>query len=527
MDTRIYVMTHKAIEPISNDIYLPLHVGKKGKEDLGYPGDDTGDSISEKNNHYCELTGLYWIWKNVRCDIVGICHYRRFFVKDEHILEKDYIEKTLQSYDLIIPDSRCSEQGSMMEHYAAKHDVEDLLLCGQIIREKYPEYFQAFQTALHANLISIGNMWITRKPVFDRYCKWLFDILFEAEKRIDFSKYDDYQGRVMGFLSERLFRVWLLNQEYFAREEPVRMIETKDFSKDMNEVQLKYRYIKTTLQPLLQLYDAYQGKWESMGTLAEGIDQKDDFEGKIPVWVCWWQGEENAPELVKTCLNSIRKNIPGERAVLRLITLDNCMEYVTFTDTVIQKFNEGKITPACLSDMLRAELLYRYGGLWLDATYYVNQPIPDTFFEKGTFWTMKYTDPIWKADISEGRWSCNALRVSPGNLFARFLMEALWIYWEVNDSLIDSFWMDDVIALEYETFPEIRDEMNECPVSDQAVLELQKNLNREFNAEKYAEWTSRTIFFKLNRRQELAEHTLTQKQTYWGYLKEGLEKEHG
>lgn len=91
MDTRIYVMTHKAIEPISNDIYLPLHVGKKGKEDLGYPGDDTGDSISEKNNHYCELTGLYWIWKNVRCDIVGICHYRRFFVKDEHILEKDYI----------------------------------------------------------------------------------------------------------------------------------------------------------------------------------------------------------------------------------------------------------------------------------------------------------------------------------------------------------------------------------------------------------------------------------------------------
>ena len=82
MDVRMYVMTHKKIAPIASSIYHILHVGKKGKEDLGYPGDDTGDNISEKNTNYCELTGMYWLWKNCNCDIIGICHYRRFFCEN-------------------------------------------------------------------------------------------------------------------------------------------------------------------------------------------------------------------------------------------------------------------------------------------------------------------------------------------------------------------------------------------------------------------------------------------------------------
>lgn len=524
MDTRIYVMTHKKIEPIQNDTYIPLHVGKKRKEDLGYVGDDTGDSISEKNSSYCELTGLYWLWKNVSCDVVGICHYRRFFVKDEQILEKDYIEKVLQSYDMIIPDSRCAQEGSMEEHYAARHDVEDLVLCGEIIKKKYPEYAIAFQVAMNSNLISMGNMWITRKEIFDKYCAWLFDILFEAEKQIDFSKYDDYQGRVMGFLSERLFRVWLLNQEYSIREEYVKMIETKDFLNDIKGMELKYQYIKTTLKPLLQLYESYSGSLDSMKSLAEEFYQKDDFEGKIPVWVCWWQGEEAVPELVKMCLNSIRRSIPKEKAVIRFITLENCMEYVTFTDTIIKKFQEGKITLTHLSDILRAELLYRYGGMWIDATYYISDNIEETLFETDTFWTLKYPGYIWKSDISQGRWACNLLRVPPKSLFARFLMESFWYYWEVNDSLIDYFLIDYVAALAYDTFPEVQKMIDECPVSDTAVFELQKNLNRKFNEKKYRKWTQKASFFKLNWRAEVIEKTLTQEQTFWGYLKE---KEYG
>lgn len=520
MDTRIYVMTHKKIEPIQNDIYIPLHAGRKGKENLGYVGDDTGDSISEKNSSYCELTGLYWLWKNVDCDNVGICHYRRFFTRNEQILDKEYIEQVLQDYDMIIPDSRCAKEESVKLHYAARHNVEDLLLCGEIIKSNCPEYYGAFDFVMNSNLISVGNMWITHKHIFNKYCEWLFDILFEVEKRLDFSKYDDYQGRVMGFLSERLFRVWLLMQDYTIREEYVKMIETKDFLNDIKGTQLKYQYIKTTLKPLIQLYESYSDSMDSLKSLAQDFEQKDDFDGKIPVWVCWWQGEDAAPELVKVCLDSIRRSISDDKAVLRFITLDNCMEYVTFTDTVIKKYNEGKITLTHLSDMLRAELLYRYGGMWIDATYYVANSLDKNLFEKDVFFTLKYPVSIWKSDISQGRWSCNLLKVSPKSLFARFFMEGLWIYWEMNDSLIDYFWMDYVIAIEYELFKEVQKEIDECPVSATAVFELQKNINRKFDEVKYKNWTQKSTFFKLDWRTKLEERTLTQEETFWGYMKD-------
>ncbi len=520
MDTRIYVMTHKKIEPIQNDVYIPLHVGRKGKEELGYVGDDTGDSISEKNSSYCELTGLYWLWKNVDCDIVGICHYRRFFTRNEQILDKEYIEQILQHYDMIIPDSRCTEEISIERHYEVKHCIEDLYLCRDVIAEKYPEYKEAFQVALKSNLLSMGNMWITRKEVFNKYCEWLFEVLFEVEKRLDFSKYDDYQGRVMGFLSERLFRVWLLMQDYTIREEYVKMIETKDFLNDIKETQLKYQYIKTTLKPLIQLYEPYSDSMDSLKSLAQDFEQKDDFEGKIPVWVCWWQGEDAAPELVKVCLDSIRRSIPEDKAVLRLITLDNCMEYVTFTDTVIKKYNEGKITLTHLSDMLRAELLYRYGGMWIDATYYVANKLNKNIFERDTFYTLKYPVSIWKSDISRGRWSCNLLKVYPGSIFARILMESFWYYWEVNDSMIDYFLIDYVATLAYDMFPAVQSMIEKCPISSSTVFELQKNLCRKFDAEKYKKWTQESTFFKLNWRTELEERTLTQEETFWGYLKD-------
>lgn len=521
MDTRIYVMTHKKIEPIENDIYIPLHVGRHGKESLGYIGDDTGESISEKNSNYCELTGLYWLWKNVDCDIIGVCHYRRFFTRHEQILDREYIENTLHIYDAIIPDSRCSAEGNVKLHYGARHMIEDLMLCGEVIGEIYPEYNNAFEIVMNANLISVGNMWITRKEIFDKYCQWLFDILFEVEKRIDFSKYDEYQGRVMGFLSERLFRVWLIMQEYNIREEYVKMIETKDFLNDMKQTELKYQYIKTTLKPLIQLYET--GNISTKKSLAQEIEQKDDFEGKVPVWVCWWQGEEAAPELVKVCINSIRRNIPEDKAIIRLITFNNCMDYVTFTDTVIKKFNEGKITLTHLSDMLRAELLYRYGGMWIDATYYVTDKIDETIFDKNVFYTLRYAESLWKSDVSKGRWSCNLLRMSPKTLFARFLMEGLWLYWEMNDSLIDYFWMDDIISIEYEMFETVRNDINACQIADTAVFELQKNLNRKFDEQKYKEWTSKTSFFKLNWRRELEERTLTQNETFWKYIKDKQE----
>lgn len=91
MKTKIMIITHKKFYEPKSNIFIPLHVGKKGKEDLGYIGDDTGENISEKNPNYCELTGQYWIWKNIKdVDYLGICHYRRFFIKPMFINDLKY-----------------------------------------------------------------------------------------------------------------------------------------------------------------------------------------------------------------------------------------------------------------------------------------------------------------------------------------------------------------------------------------------------------------------------------------------------
>lgn len=255
MDIRIYIMTHKPFCVPAAEGYYPMQVGRDGSEDFGYLRDDIGDNISRKNHTFCELTGLYWIWKNVKSDVAGLCHYRRYFIQqgkqkictqkpDEYemintqpfygqkpdalesiLLPVSYIEKCMQQYDLIVPGSGMTKYGSVYMHYKSRHCISDWEECGRVVQEKYPEYYPAFLWNQETNIMTMGNMVIGKKAVIDAYCEWLFDILFELEKRIDLSDHDDYQQRVFGFLSERLFRVWVFMQRLKIREESTAMFE--------------------------------------------------------------------------------------------------------------------------------------------------------------------------------------------------------------------------------------------------------------------------------------------------------------
>ncbi|MGN0342148.1 MAG: DUF4422 domain-containing protein [Roseburia sp.] len=220
-DLRIYVATHKRFAPPQEKIYIPLHVGREGKEDFGYIGDNTGEHISGKNKSYCELTGMYWMWKNVSCDIIGLCHYRRYFARDGKLLTEGEIRNILSQADIVLGNSSMSPSGSVYQHYLLKHQGKDLEICRQVIQKQCPEYLQAFDCCMGSNLMNIGNMMITRKEIFDTYCEWLFPLLAELEGRTDITGYDTYQARLYGFLAERLLRVWVLNQRFTVREEDV------------------------------------------------------------------------------------------------------------------------------------------------------------------------------------------------------------------------------------------------------------------------------------------------------------------
>ena len=223
MDIKIVVATHKAYWMPEDDVYLPLHVGREGKQDLGFIGDNTGENISSKNANYCELTGLYWVWKNLRCDYIGLCHYRRYFAHSKHgssleakktaIFHRADYEKLLQSYDVILPKKRNYYIETVRSQYEHAHNKQDLYEVEAIIAERYPEYSEAFTKVMGRTRLHILNMFAMKKELFDEYCEWLFTILFELEKRIDISSYDNYQARVYGFLGERLFNVWLEKQQ--------------------------------------------------------------------------------------------------------------------------------------------------------------------------------------------------------------------------------------------------------------------------------------------------------------------------
>lgn len=221
-----------------DEAYLPLHVGREGKADLGYTPDNTGDNISAKNANYCELTGLYWAWKNIQCDYIGLCHYRRYFAqksggsveaKKAAILGKADYEKLLSKYDVILPKKRNYYVETVRSQYEHAHNKRDLDETERIVAELYPEYSEAFTKVMGSTKLHIYNMFAMKKSLFDEYCQWLFSILFELEKRVDISDYNQYEARVFGFLSERLFSVWLEKKRLKERECDVVFLEKIDW----------------------------------------------------------------------------------------------------------------------------------------------------------------------------------------------------------------------------------------------------------------------------------------------------------
>lgn len=513
MDTRIYVMTHKQYTKPKDDLYEFLHVGRELGEDLGYTGDNTGDNISIKNKNYCELTGIYWLWKNVDCDVVGVCHYRRYFVHNEDFISKETIEEILKNYDIIVPDSAGTNEKNLLEHYKKKHHIYDMEICRQVIHEKYPEYDDAFSLCMECNLFSLGNMIITRKEIFDSYCQWLFSILFEVEKRVDIRSYDDYQKRIFGYLSERLLRVWLLNSHYKILEEKVLMINPEDSYNAEKAVELKYKYAKLVLKDIIEKYQTGKST-----TIPHSTPMDIDFQGKLPVWLCWWQGLDAAPDLVKVCVSSIVENIPADKAQIHLITFENVNDYVTFPDWIVDKFNSGKISMTHLSDILRAGLLYRYGGLWMDATYYMNSPLPDIWFEKKGFYTQRLKKPMWRADLAQNRWTGNLLKMEPGNMLAGFMLEAFYEYWRLQDKLINYDFIDDVICAAYDYVPSIRAMIEECEYSQPEIFSLAPLLNKKYSDEIFKKLTKETQLFKLSYKNQLQTTNVVGDKTFYGFL---------
>lgn len=266
--TEVCVCYHKEFPIIKNEILTPIQVGAAlSDKNLGILKDNTKDNISLKNPYYCELTALYWLWKNSDADYKGLMHYRRLLdlscsdvrwynkfpdnIAEKLCLNNDKINSILADYDIILPMKRIIPQSSSIyNYYKKRHYISDLDRILEIIKEKTP---QIYDTAIHVlkdtKEIYLYNIFISSKEFLDEYASWLFDILgiLESEIQSEIGKREVFQQRVYGFLAERLLTVYVAYKQTLGlkiKEVPTVYCETNKKRYDIFQLRTKiYRVI--------------------------------------------------------------------------------------------------------------------------------------------------------------------------------------------------------------------------------------------------------------------------------------------
>lgn len=223
MSLKILVAAHKKYPMPESDMYMPLWVGSALKNEAapnGFSRDDTGDNISELNPKYCELTALYWGWKNLKDDFIGLVHYRRYFGKKKTgPVSEAEITPLLKEGTVIVPKKRRYYIETLKSHYCHTHNPLHLEKTEEIIRQQYPEYLESYNEALSRTWGYMFNMAIMDKSTLNKYCTWLFDILFELEKQLP-EENKGFDSRLYGRVSELLFNCWLLKENIEVIEYP-------------------------------------------------------------------------------------------------------------------------------------------------------------------------------------------------------------------------------------------------------------------------------------------------------------------
>ena len=255
MSTKILVFYHKPAPLLKDNVFIPIHLGRKlacleskdGKmNSLEYQwmldnmiGDDTGDNISELNRKFCELTGIYWAWKNYdklgNPDYIGFMHYRRhlsfnetqkFYItpkdavwinhnrltenyKLSHNLYGNFIDNFVKDYDIVTDKSFSHNPYQHFQTANKNLHIEDYNEAMNIMENKFPfmrEAIKKYNTGVESYFC---NLFIMKKEDFFDYVKILFDTLFELDKNIDYTNYSIQEQRSVAFISEWITGIYI------------------------------------------------------------------------------------------------------------------------------------------------------------------------------------------------------------------------------------------------------------------------------------------------------------------------------
>lgn len=233
-------------ETVDNPLYIPVRCGAvyDERENVTMLGDDTGDNISEKRKTFCELTVLYWAWKNVQADYYGLCHYRRYlsfsidqyevkkyvyswgcvheeFLTDKTVekynLKQDALQDEIAKYDIVMAtpckldetDGPWENNREYIQAHLNSFNADDIGLVREIVMEQSPELVQYFDEYFDCGYANWYNCFVIKRDIFNSFCEWMFPILFEFEKRCKSDNYSRNMSREPGFFGEHLWGTYL------------------------------------------------------------------------------------------------------------------------------------------------------------------------------------------------------------------------------------------------------------------------------------------------------------------------------
>ena len=251
---KILVASHKPDRVYHDDVYTPIHVGRaisKFKNEMAdMIGDDTGDNISSKNGEFCELTAIYWAWKNLKdADYIGLAHYRRYF---ETKFTSANIEDVFKTHDVILAKPYLHDRYNEMK-MARTLDMEDEVIFLKVFKRLFPEYEQTLINYMYGFKDYSYDMFVMKTATFNDSCSFLFSILFECDKLMKPLPYT-CSSRRLGYIAEYLLPIYCFHHKLRIRTEPVVSFigESGDSSNNFKQM-LKIEVLK-------KIYDKHKPK---------------------------------------------------------------------------------------------------------------------------------------------------------------------------------------------------------------------------------------------------------------------------
>ena len=232
----------------------------------------------------------------------------------------------------------------------------------------------------------------------------------------------------------------------------------------------------------------------------EILDDSNGTEFPKVIWTMWWQGEENAPTIVKSTLYYMRKFAKKHGYRMIVVDSENIEEYVTIPDTIYRKLETKKINLANFSDLVRFMLIDQHGGIWLDSTMYMDREFPISILER-EFSSINHPDGLdisMDDNITNKRWVSFCLSGTKGNIVAKSMKYFMIDQIENNEVLPDYFMVDFGLDYLYDEFEEIRDILVSIPEysSQKDIFWLDVNRNSIFDKEEWEKELSINKIFK-------------------------------